>query len=521
MDTICNRQPVPSSSMTLFSPLHVKSPTDVPEKHQGKFARGLNLFDSTMIVVGAMIGSGIFIVPAEMARHLGSAGWLLVAWGVAGALTIAGALCYGELSAMMPHAGGMYIYLREAYSPFWGFLYGWTLFSVIETGTIAAVAVAFARFAGVLWPKFSEDQYLVAPFRISQHYALSLSTAQLLGMVVIALLTFCNTLGVRYGKLVQNVFTVAKTGALFGLIVLGILWGHNPAALHANFSRPWHPTGINTFSGVAATTAFGIFIAICLSQTGSLFSADSWHNIAFAAGEVKEPERNVTRAMVIGTSIVIGLYLLANLAYLVTLPMEAIQHAPADRVGTATLTAIFPGLGTSVMAAAILISTFGTINALTLTGARVYYAMARQGLFFPFAGKLNSAGVPAASLTLQGLWAAVLVLPRTYNPATQKWGNLYSDLLEYVISAALIFYVLTVTGVIRLRIKRPDVARPYRTIGYPFVPAFYILTATAILLALFAYRPTTTWPGLLIVLLGIPIYLFISRMGIKNSDSSS
>jgi len=472
-----------------------------------EFARGLNLFDSIMVVVGAMIGSGIFIVPAEMARHVGSAGWLLVAWGVAGVLTIAGALCYGELSAMMPHAGGMYIYLREAFSPLWGFLYGWTLFSVIETGTIAAVAVAFARFSGVLWPSISEDRYLIPPVHLSTHYALSLSTAQTLALGVIALLTFSNTRGLRYGKIIQNIFTVAKTGALGSLILLGILYGRNAAAVSANFGGAWHPQGIDSLGrGLDATTAFGLFVAVCLSQTGSLFSADSWHNIAFAAAEVKKAERNVTLAMVVGAIIVIALYLLANVAYLVTLPLEAIQHAPADRVGTATLQAIFPRAGASVMAAAIMISTFGTINALTLTGARVYYAMARQKLFFPFAGTLNAANVPASSLKLQGLWAAILVLPRTYAPATQTYGNLYSDLLDYVISAALIFYVLTVAGVFRLRLLHPDAPRSYRTLGYPFVPAFYILLATVILIVLFVYRPSTTWPGLLIVFLGMPIY---------------
>jgi len=478
------------------------------------FVRGLNLFDSTMLVVGAMIGSGIFIVPAEMARQIGSSGWLLVAWVVAGALTIAGALCYGELSAMMPQAGGMYFYLREAYSPLCGFLYGWTLFSVIETGTIAAVAVAFARFSGVLLPVISEDRYLVPPLHISAHYALSLSTAQLLAIGVILLLTFSNTLGLRYGKLVQNIFTIAKTGALGGLIVLGIFYGHKAAIVSANFSAPWHPSGVDSLGrGLDATTTFGLFVAICLSQTGSLFSADSWHNVAFAAGEVKKAERNVTLAMVIGAMLVITLYLLANVAYLFTLPLAAIQHAPSDRVGTATLQAIFPGAGAAVMAAAIMISTFGTINALTLTGARVYYAMARQRLFFKFAGRLNAAKVPASSLRLQGLWSALLVLPRTYDPATRSWGNLYSNLLEYVISAALIFYVLTVAGVFRLRFTRPDAPRPYRTLGYPLVPAFYIFTASVILIVLFAYRPATTWPGLLIVFLGIPIYLLIRQPG--------
>jgi basic amino acid/polyamine antiporter, APA family len=483
-----------------------------PTEKSDELSRGLGLFDSTMFVVGAMIGSGIFIVPAEMARNLGSAGWLLVAWGVAGVLTITGALCYGELSAMMPHAGGMYLYLREAYSPMWGFLYGWTLFSVIETGTIAAVALAFARFSGVLWSVISEDRYLVAPIHISSHYAISLSTAQLLAIALIALLTFGNSLGLSYGKLIQNVFTVAKTAALGGLILFGIFYGRNAAAISANFERPWHPTGVSLLGkGLDATTMFGLFVAVCLSQTGSLFSADSWHNIAFAAGEVKRAERNVTIAMVAGTAIVITLYLLANVAYLVTLPLEAIQHAPADRVGTATLRAILPGAGTYVMAVAIMISTFGCINALILTGARVYYAMARQRLFFGFAGKLNAAKVPASSLRLQALWASLLVLPRTYDPSTQSWGNLYSNLLEYVISAALLFYVLTVAGVFRLRIKRPDAPRPYRTLGYPFVPAFYILAASIILIVLFVYRPSTTWPGLLIVLLGMPIYLVIRR----------
>jgi APA family basic amino acid/polyamine antiporter len=476
-----------------------------------------------MLVVGAMIGSGIFIVPAEMSRQIGAAGWLLVAWALAGVLTISGALCYGELSAMMPHAGGMYVYLCEAYSPLWGFLYGWTLFSVIETGTIAAVAVAFARFSGVLWPAISEETYLVSPFRISTHYALSLSTAQVLAIGVIVLLTFSNTLGLRYGKLIQNTFTVAKTGALGTLILLGIFYGHNQTALSANFGSAWHPRGtIPLSAGLDATTAFGLFVAICLSQTGSLFSADSWHNIAFAAPEVKRAERNVTLAMVIGATLVIALYLLANVAYLFTLPLGAIQTAPADRVGTATLQAMFPRIGSVLMAAAIMISTFGTINALTLTGARVYYAMARQRLFLPFAGKLNTANVPSSSLKLQGLWAALLVLPRTFDPATKAWGNLYSNLLEYVISAALIFYVLTVAGVFRLRFTKPDLPRPYRTLGYPWVPGFYILAASTILIVLFVYRPSTTWPGLLIVLLGIPIYLLIRKgRRAQRSESSS
>ncbi len=483
-----------------------------------EFSRGLGLFDSTMLVVGVMIGSGIFIVSADMARHIGSPGWLLVAWAIAGGLTISGALCYGELSAMMPQAGGMYVYLREAYSPLWGFLYGWTLFTVIQTGTIAAVAVAFARFTGVLMLSISEDHYLVPPIRISAHYAVSLSTAQLLAIAVIALLTLSNTRGLRYGKAIQNIFTVAKTAALLALIAAGIFVGWNSAAIRANFSDLWHPRGFEPLAAnLDASTAFGLFVALCLSQTGSMFSADSWHNIAFAAGEVRQPERYVTRAMVIGTIIVITLYLLANVGYLVTLPLAAIQHAPADRVGTATLQAIFPGTGTMLMAAAIMVSTFGTINALILTGARAYYAMARQRLFFRFGGTLNAAKVPASALWIQGLWAIMLVLPRTYDPATGAWGNVYSNLLDYVISAALLFYVLTVAAVFRLRKKRPAAARPYRTLGYPLVPAAYIVVAGTILVVLFAYRPATTWPGLLIVLLGIPVYWLIRRIGQRTT----
>lgn len=470
-----------------------------------------------MLVVGVMIGSGIFIVSADMARIIGSPGWLLVAWAIAGALTIAGALSYGELSAMMPHAGGMYIYLREAYSPLWGFLYGWTLFTVIQTGTIAAVAVAFARFCGVLWPSISEDRYLLPPTRIFSHYAVSLSSAQLLAIFVIALLTFTNTRGLRYGKIIQNIFTVAKIGALLALIFAGIFIGRNVIALHANFGNPWHPRGFQPLStGLDASTSLGLFVALCVSQTGSLFAADSWHNIAFAAGEVKRPERNVTLAMVIGTTLVIALYLLANIAYLVTLPLQQIQHATADRVGTATLQAIFPGTGKVLMAVAIMVSTFGTINALILAGARVYYAMARQGLFFRFGGELNRAKVPAAALWIQALWGMFLVLPRVYDPASARWGNVYSNLLDYIISAALIFYVLTVAAVFRLRRKRPEVFRPYRTFGYPIIPGVYLLGAGIILLALLIFRSATTWPGLIFVLLGVPVYLLIRSTGQRD-----
>jgi APA family basic amino acid/polyamine antiporter len=482
-----------------------------------EFRRGLGLYDSTMVVAGSMIGSGIFIVSAAMARQLGSPGWLLVAWVVTGVLTIAAALSYGELAGMMPRAGGQYVYLREAYSPLWGFLYGWTLFTVIQTGTIAAVAVAFARFTGVLVPAIAENRYLIEPIHVSSGYALSLSTAQLLGVALIALLTWTNTRGLEYGKVIQNTFTTAKTGALAALILLGLVIGWNAGAVSANFGQFWVPRGFEPIAeGVAVTSAFGIFVALCVAQTGSLFSADAWNNITFTAGEVKDPRRNIPLSLAFGTIIVISLYLLANLAYLVTLPLEAIQQAPSDRVATLTLDAIFPGLGAAIMAAAIMVSTFGCNNGLILAGARAYYAMARDGLFFRRAGELNAAKVPAWGLLLQGLWAAALVLPRTYNVETSQYGNLYGNLLDYVVSAALLFYVLTIAGVFRLRATRPDAERPYKAFGYPVVPALYIVGALTILVVLLIYRPATTWPGFVIVLLGIPVYVAMRRRPLRT-----
>jgi APA family basic amino acid/polyamine antiporter len=472
-----------------------------------EFNRGLGLFDATMVVVGSMIGSGIFIVSADIARLVGSPAWLLAAWVVTGLLTMAAAVSYGELAAMMPRAGGQYVYLREAYSPLCGFLYGWTLFLVIQTGTIAAVGVAFARFLGVLVPGVAEDHYFIAPVHLSTGYAVSLSSAQVVAIALIALLTWTNTRGIEYGRIVQNVFTVAKTGALVALIAAGLLIGWNAEAVTANFGDLWTPRGqVDIVPGLSAVTALGLFVGLCVAQTGSLFSSDAWHNITFTAGEVKDPRRNLPLALALGTGTVTALYLLANLAYLVTLPLAGIQSAPSDRVATAALQVIVPGLGAGLMAAAILISTFGCNNGLILAGARAYYAMARDGLFFRRVGTLNPAKVPAAGLALQGLWSVLLVLPRTYDPATGQYGNLYGNLLDYVISAALLFYILTIAAIFRLRATRPDAARPYRAFGYPLVPAFYIAGAATILLVLFAYRAATTWPGLVIVLLGVPVY---------------
>ena len=479
---------------------------------KSELARSLGLFDSTMLVAGSMIGSGIFIVSAEMARNVGSPGWLLASWIITGILTLTAALSYGELAAMMPRAGGQYVYLREAFGPLWGFLYGWTLFMVIQTGTIAAVAVGFARYTGYLLPWFSETHYLISPIHLSPGYAVSLSTVQLLAILMVALLTWTNTRGLDWGRVIQNVFTTTKTGALLALIAAGLLFGWNATAVSGNLGDLWTARGATPLApGLDATTAYGVFVALCVAQTGSLFSADAWNNITFTAGEVKDPRRNIPLALAFGTGVVITLYVLANVAYLVTLPFEAIQHAPSDRVATATLEAIFPGLGATIMAIAIMISTFGCNNGLILAGARAYYAMARDGVFVRRAGALNEDKVPAWGLLLQGIWTVVLILPRTYNTSSQAYGNLYGDLLTYVISAALIFYILTIAGLFRLRATMPDIERPYRAFGYPIVPALYIVGAAAVLLVLFTYQTATTWPGLVIILAGVPFYLFWTR----------
>jgi basic amino acid/polyamine antiporter, APA family len=503
-----------------------------PDTESSGFVRGLGLFDSTMIVVGSMIGSGIFIVSADIGRHMGSTGGLLAAWVITGMLTIAAALSYGELAAMMPKAGGQYIYLREAYSPLWGFLYGWTLFLVIQTGTIAAVAVGFSRFLGVVWPTVSPNTWIVLPIALSEKYAISLSVQQLVALLLILFLTLLNTRGLKLGKLIQNIFTSAKTLGLVGLILAGIFLGRNAAAIQSNFSGIWtihdpqiiEPGADWLKSFIPAVTAasgvFGLLIASGVSQVGSLFSADAWNNITFTAGEVKNPRRDIPLSLAAGTAIVITLYFLANLAYMSALPLHQIQTAPDDRVATATLAVIFGKSGATLMALAIMVSTFGCANGLILAGARVYYAMARDGLFFRGIGKLNAHHVPAMGLVLQGIWAAILVLLRTRLvdsvTGAVRYGNLYGVLLDYVIFAALMFYVLTIGGIFVLRRKRPDANRPYRAWGYPLVPMLYIITATVIMLILILYQTQDTWPGLVIVLLGIPVYLFWSRRSGAN-----
>jgi APA family basic amino acid/polyamine antiporter len=508
----------------LKSPIAASTPADTKPSD---FVRELGLFDSTTIVVGSMIGSGIFIVSADIARNAASTGGLLAAWVIAGFMTVAAALSYGELAAMMPKAGGQYVYLREAYSPLWGFLYGWTLFLVIQTGTIAAVAVGFARFLGVVWPAISPGTWIVPPISISSGYAISLSVQQLVALLLIAFLTLLNTRGLKLGKLIQNVFTSAKTLALAGLILAGIFFGRNALAIHANFSDVWalhDPQTIEPGAGwlksfipsvTAASGMFGLIIAFGVSQVGSLFSADAWNNITFTAGEVKNPRRDIPLSLAVGTAVVISLYFLANVGYLSTLTLHQIQTAPDDRVATATLGVIFGNSGATLMALAIMVSTFGCANGLILAGARVYYAMAQDGLFFRRIGRLNANHVPAMGLLLQGVWAGVLVLLRTrlVNAKTGvvSFGNLYGVLLDYVIFAVLIFYVLTIGGIFVLRRKRPDAERPYRAWGYPFVPILYILTASLIMLILILYETQDTWPGLVIVLVGVPVYWVWSR----------
>jgi len=474
--------------------------------------RSLGLFDSTMIVAGSMIGSGIFIVAGEMAREVGSSGWMLLAWVIAGVLTMAAAMSYGELAAMMPRAGGQYVYLREAYSPLWGFLYGWTLFLVIQTGTIAASSVGFSRYLGVLWPQISEANYIIRPIHILPTYALSLSTAQLTALIVITFLTWTNMKGLKYGKGIQNVFTSMKIGSLLAVIGIGVLIGWKASVVKANFAHAWTPQGFTLPThGPSPATAFGLLIALCSAQIGALYAADAWNNVTFTAGEVKNPTRNVPLSLALGTILVIGLYVLANFAYVVVLPFGEIQHAPSDRVAATMLQAIFPRIGPTLIAVAIMIAAFGCMNALILSGARAYYAMSLDGLFFKRAGTLNRANVPSAALIMQAGWAAFLLMIRTYQPATGTYGNLYSNLLDYIISAALIFYILTIAAVFRLRKTRPDAERPYKAFGYPLIPMLYLICAGVILAVLFLYRSATTIPGVVIVLIGVPVYFAFRR----------
>ncbi len=494
------------------------------------FQQRLGLFDATMLVAGSMIGSGIFIVSAGIALDVGSSGWLLAVWVLTALMTLMGALSYGELAAMMPHAGGQYVYLREAYNPLFGFLYGWTLFLVIQTGTIAAVAVSFAKFLGVLVPRLGTTNVLYSwPVQLPGMQAplttITISVGHYVAVAVVLFLTGLNCFGVQQGKWVQNVFTVAKTLALVVLIIVGLTVAANPAVCRANSADWWGgATDTEKFHDVQALVsrvlplgAFGIVLMVAGgAMVGSLFAADAWNNVTFTAGEIRNARRNLPLSLVIGVGLVVTLYLLANVGYLAALPLHGdpaavaeekahpgsatplelgIDHARDERVGTAVMEVVSPRYGAGLMAVAIMVSLFGCANGLILSGARLYYAMARDGLFFPVVGRLNRFAVPAAGLILQGLWASLLIFSGTYG-----------QLLDYVIFAALLFYVLTVTGLFVLRRTRPDAERPYRAVGYPLLPGLYVLLCAAIMLDLLVVKPVYTWPGLLIVLTGIPVY---------------
>ena len=447
--------------------------------------KGLGLLDATTLVMGSMIGSGIFIVAADIGRQVNSPGLLILTWLIAAALTITAALSYGELAAAMPHAGGQYVYLRESFGPLSGFLYGWTLFLVIQTGTIAAVAVAFAKFTGVFLPSISAGHYLLGAGKIG------VTTQQALAIAVLVLLTWVNTRGIRTGARVQNVFTFAKVAALLALVVFGFLLGRNTEAVQANFNDFWRNAGWN----LHAVRLVGV------AMVGALFSSDAWNNVTFTAGEVRNPKRNLPLSLGMGVGIVSALYIACNFVYLNVLPLEAIKSAPQDRVATAAAAVIFGPLAVKLMAAAIMISTFGCLNGMILSGARVYYTMALDNVFFRRAGVLHPVHrTPVFSLAIQCAWAIVLTLSGQYN-----------DLLDYVIFAVLLFYILTIAGVFVLRRTRPDMERPYLAVGYPVLPAAYILVAGLIEILLLLYKPNYTFPGLTIVLLGVPVYYFWRR----------
>jgi APA family basic amino acid/polyamine antiporter len=490
---------------------------------QGKLIRGLGLLDATMIVIGSMIGSGIFIVSAKSSALVGSPGWLLAAWALAGVLTITGALCCAELAAMMPRAGGQYVFLREAYGPATGFLFGWSLFFVIQTGTIAAVAVAFADFLGVLAPGVSSLNYIIAPVHLGS-YVISLSTQQLVAILLILLLTFTNTRGLKTGKVIQNTFTFTKTAALLGLIILGVALGWNKGS--AAFTSSWWNPIANGWSPQATplplqmTGPLALLLLVGYAMVGPLFAQSAWNNVTFTGSEIRDPGRNLPRALLIGCGAVVLLYLLANVAYVVTLPLAKIQN-PQHKVATDTMQAIFGQPGMIVMAIAIMISTFGCNNGLILAGARIYYAMARDRLFFARVGTLNARHVPVVALVAQGIWACLLTLPRTIKahpaPGEDPYGNVYTQLLDYIVSADLVFYALMVGAVIIMRRKAPNVERPYRTFGYPVVPIIYIVLALLLVIDLAYLTPATSGIGYLLVLTGIPVYFIWRRSAAPRS----
>ena len=489
--------------------------------------RGLGTLDATMIGIGSMIGSGIFIVSAEVTRLLGAPAWLMLAWALAGLLTVFGSPCAAEVAAMMPKAGGQYVFLREAYGPAIGFVFGWSTLLVIQTGTIAAVSVAFAKFLGVFVPQVSDKVRLIDPIHFgASGYAVSLTTQQAVAIALILALTWVNTRGLRSGAIIQNVFTFTKTAALVGLIVLGIFHAKNTAA--AAWASSWWDASANGWTLEAGKKAAGIdalpvagvlgfLIVFGKAMVGPLFSQTGWNGVTFTGGEIRDPGKTLPRALLIGCGTVVALYLMANGAHLLTLSLSEIQHAENDRVGTATMRAILPGIGAKLMAAGIMVSTFGCVNALVLSGARVYYAMSQDGLFFRRAGINNAHHVPGFALVMQGIWASLLVLPLTvkFHPETAEpqYGNLYGQLLDYIVPVDLLFYTLMVGSVIVLRIRRPDAERPYRAFGYPVTPIVYITLAAFLVANFILLSPKVSGIGFLIALSGLPVYLIWSRLG--------
>ena len=461
-----------------------------------EFKPSLSAFDATMIVAGSMIGSGIFIVSADITRNVGSAGWLVVVWLLTGFMTLTAALSYGELSAMFPKAGGQYVYLKESYNPLLGFLYGWSFFSVIQTGTIAAVGVAFSKFAGYFFPSLEMTDANI----LMQIGFLKIYPAQILSIATIILLTYINTKGVQGGKMIQSIFTITKLASLFGLIGFGFLLASKASIWDANWANAWEMKTIA--SDNSTTPIFGVAIlgAIAASMVGSIFSSDAWNNVTFIAGEIKNPKRNIGLSLFLGTLIVTVIYISANLMYLSVLPLNEIANAPADRVAVAASNVIFGNIGTYVIAVMIMISTFGCNNGLILAGARVYYTMAQDGLFFKKAGNLNKHAVPAWALWAQCIVAGLLCL-----------SGRYGDLLDMVSFIVVIFYILTIIGIFILRKKRPELERPYKAFGYPVLPAIYILMGTCFCVLLIIYKPNFTWPGLIITLLGVPLYYLALR----------
>lgn len=491
-----------------------------------ELVKGLGLTTATTLVMGSMIGSGIFIVSADMARLVQSPALLIIAWLVTGFMTVTGALAYGELAAMMPKAGGQYVFLRESLGPMWGFLYGWTLFLVIQTGTIAAVAIAFGKFLGYFFPAISSTNWILYIGQVptwdvgnmvlgGMH--VGLNTQNLVAILSIVLLSVLNVFGLKIGALVQNVFTFTKTAALLGLVFVGITIGRNAQAIAANFGAFWHNAASNAQHAVQVgvdgpTVLVGSVTIVAIAMVGSLFSSDAWNNVTFTAAEVKNPSRNLPLALALGTGSVTLIYVLANVAYLSVLPLagnpqgasvaeRGIQYAIEDRLGTAAMAQMFGTAGAAVMTIFILISVFGCNNGLILAGARVYYAMAKDGLFFRSVGRVHPRyHTPALSLGVQALWTSFLCL-----------SGSYSQLLDYLIFAVLVFYILTIAGLFVLRWKRPQAERPYRAIGYPWLPGIYIVMAIFIDVVLLRFKPQYTWPGLIIVLLGIPVYFVWSR----------